>query len=241
MLDRLRRAVRAFRQRDPWPDVAPWHRDIVARVAPYTMASAEQTLATIAATEYLERSRIEGGFVECGVWRGGQVMAAMLTLQHLGGLRDFHLFDTFEGMTAPGLADVDMEGTPAAAIHGRLAKRPVGERWCEAAEEEVRANIAALGYPLDRVHFAKGDVLRTIPASAPASIAFLRLDTDWYESTLHELEHLYPRLHRGGVVTVDDYGHWQGARQATDEYISRHGLAALLHRVDYTGRQWVKL
>lgn len=240
MFERIRRAVRAFRQVDPWPDAPAWQREIVARVAPFTMASAEQTLATVAATEYLHRSGIGGDFVECGVWRGGQVMAAMLALQHLGARRVFHLFDTFAGMTAPGAGDVDLTGAAASTIHGKLAARPVGERWCEAGEEEVRANIASTGYPLDQVRFAKGDVLQTVPVAAPASIAFLRLDTDWYESTLHELEHLFPRVSRGGVITIDDYGHWRGARQATDEYISRHGLSAFLHRVDYTGRQWVK-
>ena len=72
-------------------------------------------------------------------------------------------------------------------------------------------------------------------------IALLRLDTDWYESTLHELEHLYPRLGRGGVIIIDDYGHWQGARKAVDEYVSRNRLRLLLTAVDYTGRVAVKI
>ena len=80
----------------------------------------------------------------------------------------------------------------------------------------------------------------TIPNQAPKEIALLRLDTDWYESTLHELEHLYPRLVSGGVLIIDDYGHWRGAREAVDEYIDKHKLKLFLTRIDYTGRLCVK-
>ena len=76
---------------------------------------------------------------------------------------------------------------------------------------------------------------------APRKIALLRLDTDWYESTKHELVHLFPRLSTGGVLIVDDYGHWAGARRAVDEYVSEHGIVMLLTRIDYTGRIGVKL
>ena len=80
-----------------------------------------------------------------------------------------------------------------------------------------------------------------MPGQAPDEIAILRLDTDWYESTQHELRHLFPRLTRGGVIIIDDYGHWRGARQAVDEYLAQHQIPLLLHRIDYTGRIGVKL
>jgi hypothetical protein len=73
----------------------------------------------------------------------------------------------------------------------------------------------------------------------PGDLALLRLDTDWYESTRHELEHLYPRLRPGGVLIVDDYGHFEGARRAVDEYFAAHE-PLLLNRIDYTGRVAVK-
>ena len=118
--------------------------------------------------------------------------------------------------------------------------RPPEPASVPAGFDEVRRNLASTGYPSDRLHFIRGRVEDTIPASAPESIALLRLDTDWYESTRHELTHLYPRLVRGGVLIIDDYGHWQGARQATDEYFSVLGSPVLLHRIDYTGRIAVK-
>jgi hypothetical protein len=68
----------------------------------------------------------------------------------------------------------------------------------------------------------------TIPAQAPERIAILRLDTDWYDSTRHELEHLYDRLESGGVLLIDDYGYWQGARQAVDEFLEARNTRMLL-------------
>jgi hypothetical protein len=88
--------------------------------------------------------------------------------------------------------------------------------------------------------FIKGKVEETIPEQAPAQIALLRLDTDWYESTYHELVHLYPRLSPGGILIIDDYGHWAGARKAVDEYFAEHRLNLFLHRIDYTGRICIK-
>ncbi len=84
------------------------------------------------------------------------------------------------------------------------------------------------------------EVEDTIPARIPDEIALLRLDTDWYTSTLHELHHLYPRLAKHGILIIDDYGHWQGARQAVDEYFKDAGPDLYLHRIDYTGRILVK-
>jgi hypothetical protein len=90
------------------------------------------------------------------------------------------------------------------------------------------------------VNLVKGPVESTIPATIPDQLAILRLDTDWYESTKHELDHLYPRLVSGGILIIDDYGHWQGARQAVDEYFARQNLKPLLSRIDYTCRIMIK-
>ncbi len=104
----------------------------------------------------------------------------------------------------------------------------------------MSANLAATGYDAQRLHYVKGKVEDTIPSAAPEQIAILRLDTDWYASTRHELEHLYPRLARGGVLIIDDYGHWEGARRAVDEYFATQQVAILLNRLDQTGRIAIK-
>lgn len=232
---------RAFLREQRLADVPAWQKDILYRVRPFTMAGVARTLATISAVEYLEKNKITGCIVECGVWRGGQMMAAALALQHMGAKRELYLFDTFSGMTPPEARDVDHEKISAKGTYQSSLARPEGQRWCEAGIEEVRKNLRTTGYPESCMHLIPGDVEKSIPAQAPEQIAYLRLDTDWYASTKHELDHLFPRVVSRGVVAVDDYGHWQGAREATDEYLAEHGICALLHRIDYSGRQFVKL
>lgn len=222
-------------------DVPKWQREILDKSLPYTMGGVERTLATIASVQYVVERSIEGAIVECGVWRGGQMMAAAWTLRMLGEVRDLYLFDTFAGMTVPDSRDRDLSGTEAIATYQESARRPVGERWCEAVMGVVNRNLRSTDYPSERVHLVAGDVCETLPNSAPQSISYLRLDTDWYKSTAHELRHLYPRVTVQGLVTVDDYGHWQGARQATDEFIEEHSLRVFLHRIDYSARQFVKV
>jgi O-methyltransferase len=121
-----------------------------------------------------------------------------------------------------------------------ISTTPGDPTMAVASLQEVRSNMASTGIATERVHYVSGPVEETIPRSVPERIALLRLDTDWYESTRHELEHLWDRLEPGGVLIVDDYGHWAGAREAVDEFFAAREDAPLLSRVDYTGRMGVK-
>jgi O-methyltransferase len=236
--------------RDPSVEVldsaSPADRRIVERALPYTMTGPERLLALIDAVRYCVSRGLEGSFVECGVWRGGSVLAMALTLQELGRDDiDLYLFDTFEGMTAPTERDVSNLAPPAVESW-KDAQRAGTRLYPEVFEDDqfneeaVRHAVLSSGYPQERVHTVPGPVEKTLPASAPERISLLRLDTDWYESTRHELEHLYPRLVAAGVLIIDDYGHWEGARRAVDEYLARTGGSLLLSRVDYTARIAVK-
>jgi hypothetical protein len=216
------------------PDFEASDIEIIRAVEPYTMTSTERIHALVHAVRHVVRNRIAGDMVECGVWKGGSVMAMALTLLQLGERdRSLYLFDTFSGMTPPSDVDVDYQGQQAQVILDAVR--------CEASQQEVENAVFSTGYDREKIHFVPGRVEETIPAYAPESIALLRLDTDWYESTQHELVHLFPRLARGGVIIIDDYGHWRGARQAVDEYIAQRQIPLLLHRIDYTGRIAVKL
>lgn len=214
-------------------------RELCLRVSPYTMTTPPRIYALARAVEYVVGHSVPGAFVECGVWRGGSVMAVALTLLRLSVTdRDLYLYDTFEGMTAPGAEDVMHTGEPAADL---LADDSRGEHFQAAAPlEAVREAVLGTGYPEGRIRFVKGPVEETLPAHAPEDIALLRLDTDWYSSTKHELVHLYPRLASRGVLILDDYGWWGGARRAVDEYVSGNDVPLLLNRVDYTARIAVK-
>ena len=222
------------------PDISAEDAAILARVSPFTMTSEERLLGVIDTARYIAQFRIPGAVVECGTWRGGSSMAAALGLLASGeSFRDLYLYDTFEGMTAPTTVDRSHDGV--AAAH-QLDVAPTGTGvWCRAGLDEVRGNMASTGYPIERVRFVQGRVEETIPKICPDQIALLRLDTDWYESTLHELEHLFPRLSPGGILIIDDYGHWDGCRRAVDEYFARNQSPILLVRLDYTGRIAIKV
>jgi predicted O-methyltransferase YrrM len=202
-------------------------RETIRAVKPRTMTAHEKVFALIVATRYVLDHQIPGAFVECGVWRGGSMMAVARTLAERGvDDRELHLFDTFEGMTEPTAEDRGNDGTPAATL---LRERPkTAKVWAVAGLEDVQEGMAQTAYPAQRIHFHVGKVEDTIPANAPEQIALLRLDTDWYESTRHELEHLYDRVPSGGVLIIDDYGTWLGARQAVDEFLARTGARLLL-------------
>jgi O-methyltransferase len=221
----------------------PEDRRILKRALPYTMTSAPRVQSVIDAVRYCVNRGVPGAFAECGVWRGGSVLSMILTLQDLGRAdRDIYLYDTFEGMTEPTEHDVSPYHPPAQELWEESGGRPWPTLFDPEKfnEQAVRDTMRSTGYPDQRLHFIRGTVEETIPGAAPSRLALLRLDTDWYESTRHELLHLYPRLADGGVLIVDDYGHWEGARRAVDEYFAEHPPLPLLARVDYTARIAVK-
>ena len=202
------------------------------------MTSPERLWSLLQAVKYLEAEEIPGDFVECGVWRGGSAMAMLKQLQTLDSRsREVWLYDTFSGMTAP--TEFDVEHSSGRNAEELLEESPRAEGnniWCIAGLGDVEANIASTGYPLDKIHFVQGDVAQTFTEHLPEEIALLRLDTDWYQSTRLSLEYLYPKLVTGGICILDDYGHWQGARKAVDEFLESQGARPLMHPIDYSGR-----
>ncbi|MEI7034918.1 TylF/MycF/NovP-related O-methyltransferase [Streptomyces pratensis] len=213
-------------------------KDIIRAVKPYSMTSPERLNAFILATRHVARHAIPGAIVECGVWRGGSMQACARTLLSVGDTeRELYLFDTYEGMTPPTAEDLRRDGRPAQELLDAQGKdRPI---WAVASLEDVKAGFEQVPYPPERVHYVRGRVEDTVPGQAPEQISILRLDTDWYASTQHELEHLYSRLVSGGVLLIDDYGYWQGSRQAVDEFLDKTGERLLLLRMD-EGRIAVK-
>lgn len=198
---------------------------IVDRAMPFSTTTRDRVIVLCETIDHIVTNVIPGDFVECGVWRGGSAMAAALAFKMCGDeRRDLHLFDTFEGMSRPSIYDV---------VTGTGKVRTMKEGDLRAPIDDVVANMRSTGYDMARVHFHPGLVEKTLPAEAPAKIAVLRLDTDFYESTKHELETLWPRVAPGGFLIIDDYGHWAGVKKAVDEYF---GPAIFLFRIDYTGR-----
>lgn len=206
------------------------------KVRPFTLVTIERCFTLYQCVQYILKNKIEGDFVECGVWKGGSCMLIALILKDAGITdRKIYLYDTFEGMTKPGAMDGEEEKKQWE--EGRVSETL--NNMCYSPIEEVTRNMNSTGYPAENIMMVKGKVEQTIPSTLPLEISLLRLDTDWYESTKHELLHLYPLLVKHGVLIVDDYGAWQGARKAVDEYFKTLPNI-FISRIDYTGRLLIK-
>lgn len=213
---------------------------IYEKCKPYTMTSVERMYTLYKSIEYIIQQNIPGNLVECGVWKGGSSMLIAHTLLHFGDTsRIIYLYDTFEGMTEPEPSDFLVGQPKQTAIHRWMREQKANyNTWDYASLEEVQKNLYSTGYPSDKLLFVKGKVEDTIPNTIPDRISLLRLDTDWEQSTKHELQHLFPLLEKNGILIIDDYGHWAGAKKAVDEYMTLH--PHFLSRIDSTGRLCVK-
>jgi hypothetical protein len=191
--------------------------DLIALVQPLSKQSPARLVALVAALRDIDRRDIAGAVVECGVWRGASAIIA----KSVSPLRTCWLYDTFDGMTAPN-PDVDISHLGRSAADSYAWKQARGEKWSPAPFAEVVRNLAQFGIK-SGVEFVVGDVAETLTARRPRlpeRIALLRLDTDFYASTAIELKVLYPRLESGGVLIIDDYGHWLGCRRAVNEFFN---------------------
>ena len=206
-----------------------------------SMASRERLFTTLMACRYVCRVGMEGDFVECGVWRGGNLIIAADVFRRFSPNKHVFLFDTFAGMTEPTGHDFQIRDREPALSKYKKKQKDSYIEWCYASIDDVRSNLASFKIDEDRVRLIKGDVLDTLsdPGNLPKKISVLRLDTDWYESTKKELEILWPRLETGGILIIDDYGHWGGAKKAVDEFFDSIPRPFFSY-ADYTGRVAVK-
>jgi O-methyltransferase len=220
------------------PDFA----NLYAICKPYSMTSVERMFSLYSAVEYILKNKLEGDFVECGVWKGGSsMMIALLLKKYDITDKKLYMYDTYEGMSEPDENDKDFTGVLAKTQMENASKDIAESVWCYSSLDEVKQNMQLTKFNLDNVIFIVGKVEDTIPATIPNNkIALLRLDTDFYASTKQELEFLYPKLITKGVLIIDDYGHWQGCRKAVDDYFKLNDINLYLNIIDYTGRSAVK-
>jgi len=184
-------------------------------------------------------NNLEGDFVECGVWQGGNILLYSILNNYYNLKKQIFAYDTFDGMPPPQKNDITYYGTSAEKLMNMIEKKDgKNDIHCLASLNLVKKNILKYSN-LNNIKFIEGEVEKTLlyEENLPKKISILRLDTDFYSSTKKELEILYPRLVSGGVCIVDDYGYWRGARQAVDEYF---GNQKWLHIVDETCRYLIK-
>jgi O-methyltransferase len=222
--------------RKKYHDVPSEFHDDYLKVRSATMVNAARSYALWEAVRYVCGRGIAGSYVECGVWKGGQSMLAALAFSRHDRYPYLELYDTFAGMSEPTERDIRSKDAKPALEQWAARQATDHNAWAYASLEEVKANMAGTGYPTEKIRYHVGMVEHTLMESLPERISILRLDTDWYESTKIEMEMLFPRISSGGVLIVDDYGYWQGAKTAVDEYLAREGVALYLARIDRTGR-----
>lgn len=193
------------------------------------------------AIRYILNGNIPGALVECGVAAGDMEEIWMRELIIRRQVRDIVMYDTFAGLTKPS----EFDYTRSDAIIYKMESEDVLKEWeskkisdntnawCYTPLEQVKQRLERLAYPKNKLHYIVGDVMETLKytSNIPKNIAILRLDTDWYESSKFELETLYPRVVKGGLVIFDDYYHWDGQRRATDDYFAVNGITPVMYNI----------
>lgn len=195
---------------------------LLEQVQPYTLCTRDrlENLATLC--HYLNAHEIPGDFVECGAYKGGS--AAILS--KFSAARHLWLYDSFEGM--PSTTEKDSED----------AKVWVGQ--CVGTIAEVRAVMNAVGTRESSYTIKPGWFETTFQQELPAQIALLHCDADWYDSVTLVLETFYPRIVPGGCVVLDDFGYWEGCREAFYDFCHRHGEKPVLERIGTDQAFWIK-
>lgn len=180
------------------------------------------------------KNKIEGDFIECGVWRGGISIFANEIFKSLKENRKVYLSDSFEGLPKPNAAKYPMD---SGDIHWTLSELAV-------SLESVKENFKIFGDINDNLIFLKGWFKDTLPTCDIEKICVLRMDGDMYESTMDTLVNLYPKLSVGGFCIVDDYGH-KGANEAVKDYRTQHNITDEIIIIDprpnvYPSAYWIK-
>jgi hypothetical protein len=216
-------------------------KEIIEITSIYTMTGRTRQWHLISAINYINNAKIKGDIVECGVWKGGNLILAELLNRASGTQRRIVGFDTFDGMNSPGDEDFDFSGNSALNLMKNQPRdSEIDNIHCLVEKARVVDNLhKCLG--INEIQLIQGEVEKTLleEDNLPKEIAILRLDTDWYESTRIELQVLYPRLSIGGVLIIDDYGSFAGAKKAVDEYFPLKNF--LFFAGDHESRMMIKL
>jgi len=226
--------------------------EIYQKVKDLTTAPPARVMALIQSVQYIEDNNIEGDYVECGVYMGGGALIIALTMEKFypNSNRKIWLYDTFSGMPMPSEYDIKYKFNSSRNSYNKIQAIDKVNRynitddssdWVNCPLDNVQNNIFSnTTYNHNNFKFIEGKIEDTIPLHTPNKIALLRLDTDFYESTKHELLHLYPKLEINGILIIDDYGVWKGCKKAVDEYFSERKIKIFLSRIDFSSRSAIK-
>ena len=203
---------------------------LLKQIIPYTMVGFERLHTLYTNAKRICYSSLYGNFVECGVAAGGTsgLLSAVLLRHDASCSRRLFSFDTFAGMPKPTDKDT----------HRGISAQDTG--WVEGTCAAPLESLTALLSSLETEHLVQpvlGFFSDTLPMTKDSigPIAFLHMDGDWYESTKDILINLYDQLVPGAYVQVDDYGHWEGCKDAIHDFFTERVIEVQLHPIDYSG------
>ena len=222
-----------------FPDSNNFEKELFDIISEYTMTSHERIFALMKSINFVKHNNVDGDFVECGVWRGGNLILFQKFVEKYNLSKKIYAYDTFEGMSEPDKIDETFKGESSKDLLNKLYKKKVDRKKniliADCSIEQVQENFKKFSNKNNLI-CVKGPVEKTldIKENLPNKISILRLDTDWYSSTKKELEVLFPLLEKNGILIIDDYGFWKGARKAVDEYFENKNVT--MFKIDFTGR-----
>ncbi len=222
-----------------FPDSNNFEKELFEIISGYTMTSHERIFALMKSINFVKHNNVDGDFVECGVWRGGNLILFQKFIEKYNLSKKIYAYDTFEGMSEPDKIDETFKGESSKDLLNKLYKKKVDRKKsiliADCSIEQVQENFKKFSNK-NNLTCIKGPVEKTLDLkeNLPNKISILRLDTDWYSSTKKELEVLFPLLEKNGILIIDDYGFWKGARKAVDEYFENKNVT--MFKIDFTGR-----
>ena len=225
--------------KDAYPEASDFQVNLYNICSQYTMTSHERVFSLMQSIEFVKKNNVDGDFVECGVWKGGNLILFQKYIEKYELDKKIYAYDTFEGMSEPEDVDKTFSGESSIYLLEKLKKKKVNRKEniliAECSLEDVKKNFK-LHCGEQNLICVKGPVENTLDnlENIPKKISLLRLDTDWYSSTKKELEILFPLLEKNGILIIDDYGYWQGARKAVDEFFKDKNVT--MFKIDSTGR-----
>lgn len=224
-------------------------RKLIQQIRPYTMLPEARLVSLYAQVKHCELNNVKGGYMECGVWKGGAVGLMALTNQRYGASRrHLYLFDAFDDICPP---DPKLDGDQAIQDTLKYSNTEDIKNIRSATSKPIKGFYDALGgkgtlsqnrkllisqirYGEEYVHFYKGWFKNTMPKaySRVNNLAILRIDADWYASVSICLQYFYPKVVKGGFIIIDDYGYYEGCTKAVNDYFSEHHIRLYANNVD---------
>ena len=214
--------------------------NFIKEIDKFSMCKPPEHWAIVQSINHIKNNNIDGDLVECGVWEGGNIILFGYLLRKLNLDKKIYAYDTYSGMVEPSIHDATFKDSNLKNSKNIYKSK---DGWAKCDLKKVKTNISKFIDNHDKDYiFIEGDVRETLDDqnNLPDKISLLRLDTDFYESTSKELEVLFPRLQKNGVLIIDDYGHWKGQKKAVDEYFNLKEDFYWLHRIDYKSRLLIK-